>query len=162
MLRFDQAASKPNGADADGVLGAPDLASITPLTANITASGFSGAIFGLTVDAAGNLYVSDSSNRRILRFDHAASKANGAAADGVLGAPDLSTAGSGTPAATNMSNAVYGIDVLADGSLYAADFSTTACWSIPTRPAKPMAQPPTMCWGRAISPARPRRPAQKD
>ncbi|GAB1386324.1 hypothetical protein MASR1M59_14720 [Melaminivora sp.] len=122
VLRFDQAASKPNGADADGVLGAPDLASITPLTANITASGFSGAIFGLTVDAAGNLYVSDSSNRRILRFDHAASKANGAAADGVLGAPDLSTAGSGTPAATNMSNAVYGIDVLADGSLYAADF----------------------------------------
>ena len=121
VLRFDNAASKANGADADGVLGATSLT--TAGAGGVTASTFSNQIYGLTVDAAGNLYVSDAGNRRILRFDNAAAKANGAAANGILGAPDLMTAGNGTTAsATNMSSYVYGIDVLADGALYAADF----------------------------------------
>ncbi|WP_374670794.1 IPTL-CTERM sorting domain-containing protein [Acidovorax temperans] len=122
VLRFDNAAAKANGADADGVLGAANLttagAGATP-----TASNFSSRIYGLTVDAAGNLYVSDAGNRRILRFNNAAAKANGAAADGVLGAPDFTTAGTGTASASTISSEVYGIDVLADGALYAADYS---------------------------------------
>ncbi len=122
VLRFDNAASKANGADADGVLGATSLT--TAGAGGVTASTFSNRIFGLTVDAVGNLYVSDTGNKRILRFDNAAAKANGAAANGVLGAPDLMTAGNGaTASATNMSMNVYGIDVLADGALYAADFN---------------------------------------
>ncbi|MBN9342649.1 MAG: NHL repeat-containing protein, partial [Comamonadaceae bacterium] len=122
VLRFDNAASKANGADADGVLGATNFT--TTGGGGVTASTFSPAIYGLTVDAAGNLYVSDAGNKRILRFDNAAAKANGAAANGVLGAPDLMTAGNGaTASATNMSMNVYGIDVLADGALYAADFN---------------------------------------
>lgn len=122
VLRFDNAAAKANGADADGVLGAPNLTTVgAPGTP--TASNFSDLIYGLTVDAAGNLYVSDAGNRRILRFNNAAAKANGAAADGVLGAPDFTTAGSGTASDSTISSQVYGIDVLADGALYAADYS---------------------------------------
>ena len=121
VLRFDNAAAKANGADADGVLGAPDLTT-AGAPGLPTASNFSNAIYGLTVDAAGNLYVSDAGNRRILRFNNAAAKANGAAADGVLGAPDFTTAGASSVSSSTISNYVYGIDVLADGALYAADF----------------------------------------
>ncbi|PIF28651.1 putative secreted protein (IPTL-CTERM system target) [Acidovorax sp. 56] len=120
VLRFDNAAAKANGADADGVLGAANLT--TAGAGGITASTFSSNIYGLTVDAAGNLYVSDASHRRILRFNNAAAKANGAAADGVLGAPDFTIAGAGSASSSTISSSVYGIDVLADGALYAADF----------------------------------------
>ena len=122
VLRFDNAAAKANGADADGVLGAANLTT-AGTGATPTASTFSVSIYGLTVDAAGNLYVSDAGNRRILRFNNAAAKADGADADGVLGAPDFTTAGTGNASASIMSSSVYGIDVLADGALYAADFS---------------------------------------
>ncbi len=121
VLRFDNAASKANGADADGVLGVANFTTVG--AGGVTASTFSQAIYGLTADAAGNLYVSDAGNRRILRFDNAAAKANGAAADGVLGAPDLMTAGSSSAASASNMMSVYGIDVLADGALYAADFN---------------------------------------
>ena len=123
VLRFDNAATKANGADADGVLGAANLT--TAGAGSISASTVSSSIFGMAVDAAGNLYVSDAGNRRILRFDNAAAKANGAAADGVLGAPDFTTPGNaGAPvSASTMSSGVYGIEVLADGALYAADFN---------------------------------------
>ncbi len=121
VLRFDSAASKANGANADGVLGVANFTTVG--AGGVTASTFSTAIYGLTADAAGNLYVSDAGNKRILRFDNAAAKANGAAADGVLGAPDLATAGSSSAASASNMNSVYGIDVLADGALYAADFN---------------------------------------
>ena len=121
VLRFNNAATKANGASADGVLGADDLA--TAGAGGVTASTFGDQIYGLTVDAAGNLYVSDAANRRILRFDNAAAKANGAPADGVLGVPNFITPGGSVPAsALTVSNTVYGIDVLADGALYVADY----------------------------------------
>ena len=101
-----------------------------------TDSTLSSNIAGLTVDAAGNLYVSDMGDRRILRFDNAASTANGAAADGVLGVGDFSTAGDGVASASNMSNAVYGIDGLADGALYAADFTFNRVLVYNNPPAK--------------------------
>ena len=123
VLRFDNAATKANGADADGVLGVANLTTAGAV-GSISASTFYSAIYGLAVDAAGSLYVSDAGTRRILRFDNAAAKANGAAADGVLGAPDFTTpGGNGGVSASTMSNTVYGIEVLADGALYAADYA---------------------------------------
>ena len=92
IIRFDNAASKANGANADGVLGQPDYAS---KNAVLSATGMSNpnAVY---VDFQGNLYVSDFGNKRITRFDKAASKANGAAADGVLGQANLTTSISAT------------------------------------------------------------------
>ncbi len=87
ITRFDDAASKPNGAAADGVLGQPDF---TSGSSGLSATAFSSPN-ALYVDAEGRLYVSDNGNRRVLRFDAAASKADGAAADGVLGQPDFVT-----------------------------------------------------------------------
>ncbi|HXD11055.1 MAG TPA: NHL repeat-containing protein, partial [Anaerolineales bacterium] len=81
ILRFDNASTRVNGANADGVLGQPDF---TSGTSNVTQS----KMFRPTdvfVDSDGRLWVTDQENCRILRFDNAATKANGASADGVLG-----------------------------------------------------------------------------
>ncbi|MGB5874521.1 MAG: T9SS type A sorting domain-containing protein [Bacteroidota bacterium] len=85
VLRFDSASWKPSGANADGVLGQPDF---TSKTKAVTRSGME-YVRGLAVDDAGRLWVSDQRNHRVLRFDGAASKPNGADADGVLGQADF-------------------------------------------------------------------------
>jgi len=87
VLRFNNAASKANGAAADGVLGQADFVTAT---SGLTASKMN-APWGVCADAAGRLWVADRVNNRVLRFDNAASKANGAAADGVIGEPDFTT-----------------------------------------------------------------------
>jgi sugar lactone lactonase YvrE len=85
VLRFDNAAAKANGANADAVLGQPNFSSNTP---HLAQNGMDNPS-GLVVGAGGALWVADSSNHRVLRFANAASKANGANADGVLGQPDF-------------------------------------------------------------------------
>ena len=86
VLRFDDAAEKANGDDADGVLGQPDF---TSNTADLSQSGMSsprGVCLYYT-----SLFVADRTNARVLRFDNAAEKADGAEADGVLGQPDFTS-----------------------------------------------------------------------
>lgn len=90
VLKFVNAAAKPNGAAADGVLG---QASFTTKDTGMGAADLNGPQ-GIAVDSLGRLWVSDFFNRRILRFDAAVDKENGADADGVLGQPDLMTTGS--------------------------------------------------------------------
>ena len=119
VLRFDNAASKANGGAADGVLGAPDFT--TPGVVSTTASTFV-QVYGLAVDSAGNLFVADDGSHRILRFDNAASKPNGAAADGVLGVPDFTTVGSLAVSASTFGDEIFNLFVYAD-TLYVPDFS---------------------------------------
>jgi sugar lactone lactonase YvrE len=88
VMRFDDAAGKPNGASADAVLGQPDF---TSSAAETSATGMDRPS-GIAMDPSGRLYVGDSYNNRIIWFDNAAGKANGAAADGVLGQPDFTSA----------------------------------------------------------------------
>jgi len=87
VLRFDNAAAKANGANANGVLGQPNFIS---KSINTTQNRMLTPI-GLFVDAGGRLWVADTENDRVLRFNNAASKANGANADGVLGQPNFTT-----------------------------------------------------------------------
>jgi len=87
ILRFDHAASRPSGAPADGVLGQPDFSANQPGGGPQHLTGPA----GLAVDAAGRLWVADCYNSRVLRFEAAAAKPNGAPADGVLGQPDFSS-----------------------------------------------------------------------
>lgn len=94
VLRFDDASAKTTGSPADGVLGQPDVVTTSPGT---TAGKMNGPV-GVFVDAAGRLWVSDRLNHRVLRFENAAGKANGANADGVLGQPDFTTGSSGLSA----------------------------------------------------------------
>ncbi len=82
-LRFDGAAAKANGAAADGVLGQPDF---TSNAFNSTQNGV-GNLRGVFGDEAGRIYLTDESNHRVLVFNDAAAKPNGANADVVLGQP---------------------------------------------------------------------------
>jgi len=92
VLRFDNAASKANGANANGVLGQPTFTSSAHATTQsgmYTPKESSGT-------QSGHLWVTEWSNNRVLRFDNAATKANGANADGVLGQPNFTTNSSAT------------------------------------------------------------------
>ena len=94
VLRFDSASFKTTGSSADGVLGQQ---SFTTNTSGTSANKMKGPI-GVFVDGGGRLWVSDRLNHRVLRFDNASSKSNGANADGVLGQPDFTTGMSGLSA----------------------------------------------------------------
>lgn len=89
VLRWDNAAAKANGAAADGVLGRLGLdgnADYPPTTGEVTDN-----IRGLVVDAAGRLWGVDRGYERVMRWDNAVNKANGAPADGVIGQPNTAT-----------------------------------------------------------------------
>ncbi|MDP2365144.1 MAG: T9SS type A sorting domain-containing protein [Ignavibacteria bacterium] len=91
VMRFDNASAKPNGSNADGVLG---QANFTTGTSGLSASTMS-APWGVYADVTGKLWVADRSNNRVLRFDNAAGLANGSVANGVLGQTDFVTGTSG-------------------------------------------------------------------
>jgi len=117
VVRFDNASTKPSGAAADGVLG---QANFTTATGNIRQNGMRGPI-GLQVDASGRLWVAEFNNHRVVWFNNAALKANGANADGVLGQPNFTTATAGASATTmNRANGVY---VDKDGRLWTSEWS---------------------------------------
>jgi len=81
VLRYPSAAAMTNGAAAEAVLGQPNF------TQNI--NGLSATTLwqpvGMAMDAAGNLWVADERNNRVLRYANAATIASGSAASTVLG-----------------------------------------------------------------------------
>ena len=87
VLRYPSTAAMTNGAAAEAVLGQ------TNFTSNV--GGTTAATLmrpgGLAIDAAGNLWVADWANSRVLRFANAAGLSSGAAASGVLGQVNFST-----------------------------------------------------------------------
>lgn len=89
ILRFDEISGKPNGAAADGVLGQSDF--ITGKKYHMVTADRLRNPEALCVSSKGALFVTDSGNNRILRFDHAATLPNGADASGVIGQPDFTT-----------------------------------------------------------------------
>ena len=115
VLRYDNAASKVNGAGADGVLGQADFTHSAAVT---TQNGLSLAL-GVAVDSQGTIWVADRGNSRVLRYDIAASKANGANADGVLGQPDFTS--SGHPASQTSLYNPNGVSVNSSGNVWVAD-----------------------------------------
>lgn len=87
VLRFDNASTKTNGANADAVLGQSEF---TSGTSGLSATKMNRPM-GVYADSQDHLWVCEDDNNRVLRFDNASLKTNGAAADGVLGQPDFTT-----------------------------------------------------------------------
>jgi hypothetical protein len=102
-----------NGMSATTVLGEPDL---TTASCTTSATGVCHPV-GVTLDAAGNIWVADPDNDRVLRFP--AGSGSGAAADLVLGQPDFVSNGAGTTASTMAGPNAVTVDN--SGSVFVAD-----------------------------------------
>lgn len=118
VLIFYNAASKGNGANADRVLG---QATFVTSPIGTTASAFNFP-WGVSVDGGGRLWVSDTANNRVLRFDGAATIGNGGAASGVLGQADF-VSSAVLPVGANALNSPYYLAAAPDGTLWVGDFS---------------------------------------
>lgn len=92
LLRFQNAATLPNGSNADLVIGQPDFVTGT---AGLSATKMNNTN-GVYVDWLGNLWVSEYTNRRVLKFNNVSTLVNGDTADVVLGQPDFITNTSNT------------------------------------------------------------------
>ena len=115
IIRFDNAVLKANGANADAVLGQPDFISNATAT---TQNGLNDPE-GITISEDGTLWVSDDNNNRVLRYDNAAAKSNGANADGVLGQPNFTSFGG--QATQNGMNGSSGLTIDCLNNLYVVD-----------------------------------------
>jgi len=87
VLRFSSSAAMQNGATAEAILGLPNLSGF----ANSQPPTASTLVYpaGLAIDAAGNLWVADASDLRVVRYANAATIPSGTAASEVLGQPNF-------------------------------------------------------------------------
>ncbi len=117
VLRFDNAATLSNGAPANGVLASRfHFLFSQPVGQRLQEPG------ALAMDGAGTLYLSDYFNGRVLFFKNPAAKANGAAADGVIGQPDFTT---NSPGATErrLGGPFGGLAFDGTGALWVSDYA---------------------------------------
>jgi sugar lactone lactonase YvrE len=135
ILRFDGAAALGNGANASAVLGQENFTA--------TASGLSAVKmnypYGLTVTPDDSLWVCDSSNHRLIRFDQASSKTNGAAATGVIGQPDFSTNAASTTA-QGLKSPASNPFVDSTGSLWVSDSTNNRVLRFPADASRPVVE----------------------
>jgi uncharacterized protein (TIGR03437 family) len=92
VLAWKDATQFANGAQADKVIGQKDFLTTLPQGPGRSSlsTGLTGPA-GLAVDSAGNLYVVDTGNNRILRFPKPFSQSDQILPDLVIGQPDFST-----------------------------------------------------------------------
>jgi sugar lactone lactonase YvrE len=117
VLRYDSAATLGDGAPATAVLGQPGFDTGVAATTSVGMTGPAAVL----LDPTGRLWVAEQENNRVLRFDGAATLANGSPANGVLGQTDFVTDTSGsTPEKFDQPNALA---VDRNGTLYVADYN---------------------------------------
>ncbi len=124
ILRYTNAVTAISGAGASAVFGQPDMISRVANNGGRSASSLNQPQ-GIVTDMAGNLYVADNLNHRILRYSNAATSATGIStiASAVFGQPDM-TSGVGNNGGRS-SNTLNGPrDVRTDqiGNLYVSDW----------------------------------------
>jgi sugar lactone lactonase YvrE len=126
VLRFDSVSNKPNGGNADGVLGQPNFTSSNERTTDATTikTSWTGSFYGssLAVSPSGTLFVAADRENRVLRFNNAGSLANNSPATSVLGQPDFATSSSSSTNAMNM-DGFYGfsLTIAANDTLWVSD-----------------------------------------
>ena len=115
VLRYTDLDSYTIGDAAEAVFGQSGFGMSSAAT---TSTGMSEPN-GLAIGPDGSLWVAENTNNRVLRFDNAATKTSGAAADGVLGQSDF-TSGTGADGAGALDRP-RDVSVDASGNLFIAD-----------------------------------------
>jgi sugar lactone lactonase YvrE len=148
VVRFPSPFANPARIEPDAVYG---QASFSGATAGLSATAMSGPR-AVACDAAGNLWVADSGNNRILRF--AAATLNSPApvsADTVIGQADFlnGAANGGSTISASGLSAPVGLAFDAQGNLYVADFGNVRVlrFPAPLGPSNPNAAA-TGVWGQ--------------
>ncbi len=123
VLRFPDPFAHPSRVEPDAVYGQPNFTSTAPGTTRNSMNGPRAVAF----DSAGNLWVADTGNHRILRFSAASlNDLTSPDADAVIGQPDFFSGGtnrsSGTISARGF-NTPAGLVFDAQDNLYVADFN---------------------------------------
>jgi sugar lactone lactonase YvrE len=119
VLRFDHASSKLTGANADGVLGQPDF-----VTSNVSFPPNQWSLtgpFSIAANSAGTIWIADPNVNRVLRFDYASAKANGANADAVLGQADFASFAAPNPPTAKSMGGPDGVTVDAQDNVWVVD-----------------------------------------
>jgi sugar lactone lactonase YvrE len=117
ILRFPDAASLANGANAEAVFGQVNFSGIS---SGSTATKLNSPV-GVHIDTSGRLWVADAGNNRVLMFEGAATLPGlGATADLVLGQPNFTTVTPGTSAIKMTGPTEVFVD--AADNLWVADF----------------------------------------
>lgn len=122
VLRFSSPFDNPNRVEPDAVYGQPSFAI---RTAGTTAGSFNQPR-GLAFDPAGNLWVADTGNHRVLRLNAASLSAGGtAAADAVIGQRDFVSGNANAGGSVSASGFDTPIALAFDpqGNLYVSDFN---------------------------------------
>lgn len=112
VLLFEAASFRASGSEADRVFGQPDFTTGTSAAQDNKMNGPT----AVWVDSADRLWVSDTGNHRVLRFDSISNKSSGSSANGVLGHGDFTTSAAGSGAAGMQRP--RGIAVSPTGSLF--------------------------------------------
>ncbi|HEX7262283.1 MAG TPA: Ig-like domain-containing protein, partial [Luteolibacter sp.] len=92
---------------------------------------------GVFITADDSLWVTDTSNNRLLRFSEAATKGSGSAADGVIGQPDFVSNAAGTTA-RSLTLPQFHPFADATGSLWVADRNNNRVLRFPPDITKPI------------------------
>jgi sugar lactone lactonase YvrE len=114
-----------SGQRADNVLGQSDFTTATEGTSSSVMSGPSAFV----VDAAGNLYVSDTGNCRVLQFLQPFT--NGEVANIVIGKPDFDTSCASSGASQTNIGSPSGLAIDKSGALWVADSSNARVLRFP-------------------------------
>ena len=129
VLRFPNPFSNSSRVEPDAVYGQSSFAGRTANPAGITRSSMRSPR-AISFDAVGNLWVADSGNHRVMRYNAASLESQNAEADLVLGQLDFNTGGinrGGGPAAIFASgfDTPAGLAFDQQGNLYVSDFNNS-------------------------------------
>ena len=126
VLRFPSPFDNLGRIEPDAVYGQPDFNTRTPNSTGVTASTMSGPR-SVVFDSAGNLWVADSGNNRVLRFPAASLDNLNPSADTAIGQKNLlsNNPNSGTAVSGSGFNSPWGIAFDSQDNLYVSDYNNT-------------------------------------
>jgi len=126
VLRFPSPFANLGRVEPDAVYGQPDFNTRTPNSSGVTSSTMNSPR-GVAFDSAGNLWVADSGNNRVLRFPAATLNNLNPPADTAIGQKNLSSNNPNNGAVVSGSgfNSPWGIAFDSQDNLYVSDYNNT-------------------------------------